>query len=84
MLSVKAAGQVYNQVIEFAYIGWNVNHNPDLSMKVDRRIRNIWCSFRKYTLDPTRVPDSLDRMTKKQSHRPPNFLTGHANEDEKY
>ena len=49
--SVEAAGQVYNQTYEFAYLGGNVNHNADLSIEVDRRIRNAWCSFRKYTLE---------------------------------
>ena len=28
-----------------------LNHNADLSIEVDRRIRNLWCSFRKYTLE---------------------------------
>ena len=45
--SVEAAGQVYNQTNEFVYLGGNVNHNADLSIEVDRRIRNAWCSFRK-------------------------------------
>ncbi|CAN0330209.1 unnamed protein product, partial [Ascophyllum nodosum] len=49
--SVEAAGQVYNQTKEFVYLGGNVNHNAGLSIEVDRRIRNAWCSFRKYTLD---------------------------------
>ena len=49
--SVEAAGQVYNQTNEFVYLGGNVNHNADLSTEVDRRIRNAWCSFRKYTLE---------------------------------
>ena len=50
--SVEAAGQVYNQTNEFVYLGGNVNHNTDLSIEVDRRIRNAWwCSFRKYTLE---------------------------------
>ena len=49
--SVEAAGQVYNQSNEFVYLGGNVNHNADLSIEVDRRIRNAWCSFRKYTLE---------------------------------
>ena len=49
--SVEAAGQVYNQTNEFLYLGGNVNHNADLSIEVDRRIRNAWCSFRKYTLE---------------------------------
>ena len=49
--SVEAAGQVYNQTNEFVYLGGNVNHNADLSIEVDRRVRNAWCSFRKYTLE---------------------------------
>ena len=47
--SVEAVGQVYNQLNEFVYLGGNVNHNADLSIKADRRICNVWCSFRKYT-----------------------------------
>ena len=38
--SVEAAGKVYNQTNEFVYLGGNVNHNADLSIEVDRRIRN--------------------------------------------
>ena len=49
--SVEAAGQVYNQTNEFVYLGGNVNQNTDLSIEVDRRVRNAWCSFRKYTLE---------------------------------
>ena len=49
--SVEAAGQVYNQTCEFVYLGGNVDHNADLSIEVDRRIRNAWCSFREYTLE---------------------------------
>ena len=51
IFSVEAAGQVYSQTNEFVYHGGNVNHNADLSIGVDRRIRNAWCSFRKYTLE---------------------------------
>ena len=50
IFSVEADGQMYNQTNEFVYLGRNVNHNADLSIKVDRRIPNTWCSFRKYTL----------------------------------
>ena len=49
--NVEAAGQVYNQTNEFVYLGGNVNHSGDLSIEVNRRIRNAWCSFRKYTLE---------------------------------
>ena len=51
IFSVEAAGQVYNQTNEFVYLAGNVNHNIDLSIEVDRRIRNAWCNFRKYTLE---------------------------------
>ena len=54
-ISVEAARQVYNQTNEFVYLGGNVNHNSDLSIKVNRRIRNTWCGFWKYT------PELYDR-----------------------
>ena len=50
-LSVDAAGQEYNQTNELVYLGGNVNHNADLFIEVDRRIRNAWCSFRKSTFE---------------------------------
>ena len=40
VFSVEAAGHVYNQKNEFVYLGGSVNHNMDLSIEVDRRIRN--------------------------------------------
>ena len=46
IFSAEAAGQLYNQTNEFVYLGGNVNHNAGLSIEVDRRIRNAWCSFR--------------------------------------
>ena len=48
IFTVEAAGQVFNQTNEFVYLRGNVNRNTDLSIEVDRRIRNAWCSFRKY------------------------------------
>ena len=47
----EAAGQVYNQTNELVYLGGDVNHSVDLSVEVDRRIRNAWWSFRKFTLE---------------------------------
>ena len=49
--SVEAAGQVYKQTHDFVYLGGNVNHHADLSIEIDRHIRNAWCSFRKYSLE---------------------------------
>ena len=56
--SVEAAGQVHNQTNEFVYLGGSVNHNADLSIEIDRCIRNAWCSFRKYTLEPYDRPSA--------------------------
>ena len=51
IFSVEAAGQVYNQTNDFVFLGGNVNNNVNLSIEVDRGIRNAWCSFRKLTLE---------------------------------
>ena len=51
IFSVEAAGQVYNQTNEFAYLGGNVNHNADLPIEVHRRIRHAWRSFREHNLE---------------------------------
>ena len=59
IFSVETAGQVYNEANEFVYLGGNVNHNADLAIKIDRRIRNAWCSFRKYTLELYDRPSAL-------------------------
>ena len=64
--SVEAAGQVYSQTNEFVYLGANVNHSANLSIKDSRRIRNAWCRFRKYTLElygrPNAPPELKTRM----------------------
>ena len=59
IFSVEAVGQVYNQTNEFVYLGGNVNHNADLSIKVDQRIRNAWCNFRKYAFEMYDRPNAL-------------------------
>ena len=51
IFSVEGSGQVYNQTNEFVYLEGNVNHNADLPIEVDLRMRNAWYSFRKYTLE---------------------------------
>ena len=62
IMCLRAKGMpVYNQTNGFVYLGENVNHNADLSIKVDRRIRNAWCSFRKYTLELYDRPSAASR-----------------------
>ena len=51
IFSVEAAGQVYNQTNELVYLGGNINHNAAQSIEVNRRKRNAWCSFRKFTFE---------------------------------
>ena len=51
IFSVEAARQMYSQTNEFEYLGGNVNHNANLSIEANRRIRKAWCSFRKNTLE---------------------------------
>ena len=53
IFSVEAAGQVYKQVHDFVY----------LSIEGDRRMRNAWCSFRKYSLEPYDRPSAPLELT---------------------
>ena len=86
--SVEAAGQVYNQTNEFVYLGGNVNHNADLSIEVNRRIRNAWRSFRctPSTVRPTerspqfQTPDAQSRGTRERlrHEEPPRVPLRHA------
>ena len=59
IFSVEAVGQVYTQTNKFLYLRGNFNHNADLSIEVDRRIRNVWCSFRKFALEVYDRPSAL-------------------------
>ena len=63
IFSVEVADQVSNEMNEFVYLGRNVNCNADLSIEVNRRIRNALCSFRRYILelyDRPNVPPALN------------------------
>ena len=51
IFSVEAVGQIYHQMNEFVYPRGNFNHNADLSIEIDWRIRNARRSLRKYTLE---------------------------------
>ena len=51
VFSVEAVGQMYNQTNDFVFLGGDDIHSADLPIEVDRRIRNAWCSFPKYTLE---------------------------------
>ena len=62
LFSVEAvAGQVHNQTNKFVYLGGNVNHSADLSIEVNQRKRNAWCSFRKYNPRAVRPTEGSPR-----------------------
>ena len=44
-----ATGQQYRQTVSFTYLGGTVTETPNLSDKIDRRIRVGWMSFKHYT-----------------------------------
>ena len=48
-----------HQTNEFVYFGGNASHNADLSIEVNQRIRDAWCSFRKYTIKLYHRPTAL-------------------------
>ena len=77
---VEAAGQVYNQTNEFVYLGGNANHNADLSIEIDRLIRNARCSFRKYTLElyDRRSPRAQNSHAKSRGTRDNAVQLGHV------
>ena len=66
IFGVDAAGQVHSETSEFVHLGGNINHNADLSIEVDRRIRNAcWYSTPKYTLELCDQPsDPLELKTR--------------------
>ena len=51
IFSVEVAGHVQNQTNEFVYLRGNVGLNAYLSIEIHQRMRNVWSSFRKYTLE---------------------------------
>ena len=51
IISVEAAGQVYNQRNEFVTSGGMSTKMPTCPSSSNGVVRNAWCSFRKYTLE---------------------------------
>ena len=62
---------MYSQTNEFVHLGGNVNHNADLSMEADRRIRKERCSFWTYNLElyerPSATPELKIRMLRAEA-----------------
>ena len=50
--AVTAAGQVYEQTVEFVYLGVTISADLDLrSVKVTRRIQRAWVWFGRYKME---------------------------------
>ena len=48
MVRVEAAGQSYEQVQSFTYLGGAVTETPDMSIEIARRTRACWMRIRRY------------------------------------
>ena len=51
-----ATGHQYYEITSFVHLRSAVNETPNLSAKIDRRIRTGWISFMCYTLEPRGQP----------------------------
>ena len=72
MVRVEAAGQTYEQVQSFTYLGGAVTETPDMSVEIDRRTRACWVRIRRCLLrelyDQPKVALSLKtRMVKAEA-----------------
>ena len=48
MVRIEAAGQIYEQVQSFTYLGGAVIETPDMSVEIARRTRACWIRIRRY------------------------------------
>ena len=71
MVEVEAAGQTYNQVQSFTYLGGAVTEVREVSVEIARRTRACWMRIRRYLrefYDQTKVALSLKtRMVKAEA-----------------
>ena len=49
--TINAAGQVYKQTIEFAYLGGAITADRDLSIQITRRPQRAWAGFQRYKME---------------------------------
>ena len=48
--TINAAGQVYKQTIEFAYLGGAITADRELSIEITRRLQRAWARFQRYQM----------------------------------
>ena len=49
--TIHAVGEVYEQTIEFVYMGEAITANRDLSTEIWRRLRRAWACFQRYKME---------------------------------
>ena len=49
MVQIEAAGQIYEQVQSFTYLGGAVTETSDMSVEIARRTRACWMRIRRYS-----------------------------------
>ena len=49
--TINAAGQVYQQTIEFVYLGGAITAYRDLSIEIRRRLQRAWACFQRYKME---------------------------------
>ena len=49
--TINAAGQVYNQTIEFVYLSGAISADRELSIEITRRLQRAWACFQRYEME---------------------------------
>ena len=49
--TINAAGQVYQQTIEFVYLGRAIAAGRDLNIEITRRLQRAWACFQRYKME---------------------------------
>ena len=74
MVRIEAAGQIYEQVQSFTYLGDAVTETPDMSVEIARRTRACWMRIRRHLrelYDQPKITLSLKtRMVRLKQSRP--------------
>ena len=49
--TIKAAGHMYKQTIEFVYLGGAITDDRELSSEITRRLQRAWGRFQRYNME---------------------------------
>ena len=60
--TINAAGQAYQQTIEFVHLGGGISADRDLSIEITRRLQRAWACFQWYKMEIYDCPSVLLRL----------------------